>query len=394
LGGLVLEGLAEVPWARLPHAYGPADDVPGLLRGLRGSDPAVCEQALKDLFASITHQGTRYPATAPAVRFLAELATAPDTPNRHHILLLLAYAAVGTDWPSLPDGIDPGRLGDPTYAPGCAPGRQDEVPWARAAYQALAQEVPRLLGLLDDDDPRVRQATAYLIAWFPQHAGTCLRRLRRRLAAEPDPNATATMVVGLGLLAGAHRQVADAAVLAELLGGPQPLVRWAAAIALARLFVADPPEPAVAELLGWATDATPQPPEADIPFHEGELGRYALAAAVRPGAAAHQRAVEALLARLAMVGQAGEAEGLLWDLLGVTFDHDTFDMLLPRPRWEELSRLQHGVLRVVADSDRLWQRDPDDPWARNGPPPAWNPLAAHGLPDTRTRLQAYVRLEG
>jgi hypothetical protein len=389
----VLEGLAEVPWARLTHAYGPADDVPGLLCGLRASDPAVAEQALKDLFASITHQGTRYPATAPAVRFLAELATAPDTPNRHHLLLLLAYAAVGTDRPSLPDGVDPGRLDDPTYAPGCGPGRrQDEVPWARAAYQAVSQVVPRLLGLLDDDDPRLRQATAYLVAWFPRHATACLRRLRARLAAEPDPNVNATTVVAVGLLAGAHGQVADAPVLAGLLGGPQPLVRWAAAIALARLFVAAPPEPAMAELLGWATRAIPQPPEADIPFHDGELGRYALAAAVRPGPAAHQRAVEALLARLPTAGPAGDLELLLWDLLGVSFDHDTFDMLLPRPRWEELSRLQQRVLRVVADTDRLWQGDPDDPWARDDPPPAWNPLAAHRLPDTRAQLQAYIRL--
>jgi HEAT repeat protein len=385
--------LVEVPWAALRHAYGAADDVPGLLRGLRANDPAVAEQALKDLFASITHQGTRYPATAPAVGFLAELAAAPDTPNRHHILLLLAYAAVGTDWPSLPDGVDPGRLGDPAYAPGCdREGRQDEVPWARAAYQAVAQVVPGLLGLLGDDDPRVRQATAYLVAWFPQQASAGLGRLRARLAAEPDSNATATMVVAVGLLAGAHGQVADAPVLAGLLGGPQPLVRWAAAIALARLFVAVPPEPAVAELLGWATGAIPQPPEADIPFHDVELGRYALAAAVRPGPAAHQRAVEALLARLPMVGSAGDLELLLWDLLGVTFDHDTFDRLLPRPPWEQLSRLQQRVLRVVADTDRLWRGDPEDPWARDEPPPAWNPLAAHGLPDTRAQLQAFVRL--
>jgi hypothetical protein len=256
----VLEGLDEVPWERLSHAYGSAGDVPGLLRDLRASDLAVCEQALTDLFASITHQGTRYPATAPAVPFLAELAAASDTPNRHDLLLLLAYAAVGTDWPSLPDGVDPARFGDPSYAPGCGPGRrQDEVPWARAAYQAVSQEVPQLLGLVDDDDPRLRQASAYLVAWFPRHAAAGLGRLRARLGAEPDPNAAATMVVAVGLLAGAHGQVADAPLLAELLGAPEPLVRWAAAIALARL-VDDPPEPAVAELLGWATGTTPSHP--------------------------------------------------------------------------------------------------------------------------------------
>jgi hypothetical protein len=99
-----------------------------------------------------------------------------------------------------------------------------------------------------------------------------------------------------------------------------------------------------------------------------------------------------LLARLPMVGPAGDVAGLLWDLLGVTFDYDTFDMLLPRLRWEQLSRLQQRVLRVVADTDRLWQRNPDDPWAKDDPPPAWNPLWAHGLPDTRAQLQAYVQL--
>jgi hypothetical protein len=268
------------------------------------------------------------------------------------------------------------------------------VPWARATYQAVAQVVPRLLGLLDDDDPQVRQATAYLVAWFPQHAAAGLGRLRARLGAEPDPNAAATMVVAVGLLAGAHRQAGDVPVLAELLGASEPLVRWAAAIALARLLVEDPPEPAVAELLGWSTGVIPQPVEAEIPFYRGELGRYALAAAVRPGPAAHQRAVEALLARLPMAGPAGDVGGLLWDLLGVTFPHDTFDLLLPRPRWERLSRLQQRVLRVVPDTDRLWQRDPDDPWARVDPPPAANPLSAHGLPETRAQLQAYVQLSG
>jgi hypothetical protein len=55
--------------------------MPDLLRGLRASDPAVAEQALKDLFASTTHQGTCYPATAPTVRFRAELAAAPAPPT-------------------------------------------------------------------------------------------------------------------------------------------------------------------------------------------------------------------------------------------------------------------------------------------------------------------------
>lgn len=130
----MLEGLDNVPWATFTHAYGAADDLPALLRDLRAllrdlraGDPAARDQALEELITSITHQGSRYLATAPAVRFLAELVAAPDTPNRHGIMQLLGYAAVGPDRDSLPDGIDLGRLHDPTYSLGGH--EDDDAPW-------------------------------------------------------------------------------------------------------------------------------------------------------------------------------------------------------------------------------------------------------------------------
>jgi hypothetical protein len=60
---------------------------------------------LHELFSTIVHQGTRYSATAPAVPFLVELATAPDTHDRAWLVNLLAYAAVGHEEAVLPDGM-------------------------------------------------------------------------------------------------------------------------------------------------------------------------------------------------------------------------------------------------------------------------------------------------
>jgi hypothetical protein len=69
----MLEGLDEIDWAALSHAYGPATDVPEWLRSLRSPDPEVREWVREDW--NIVHQGTGYAATAPAVPFLADLFT-------------------------------------------------------------------------------------------------------------------------------------------------------------------------------------------------------------------------------------------------------------------------------------------------------------------------------
>jgi len=56
----MLEGIDEVGWAKLSHAYGKAGDVPELLRGVA----AGSADALFKLGASICHQGTLFAVTA------------------------------------------------------------------------------------------------------------------------------------------------------------------------------------------------------------------------------------------------------------------------------------------------------------------------------------------
>lgn len=77
-----LDGIDDVDWASLDHAYGSAQDVPRTLRDAVGADEGLAGEAFEHLFGSIYHQGTLYSATPRAVPFVARLAADPATPRR------------------------------------------------------------------------------------------------------------------------------------------------------------------------------------------------------------------------------------------------------------------------------------------------------------------------
>ena len=56
-GPSALAGLDDVAWDSFEHAYGPAGDVPELLRALAGDDEAAAE-AMYELYGTIGHQGS------------------------------------------------------------------------------------------------------------------------------------------------------------------------------------------------------------------------------------------------------------------------------------------------------------------------------------------------
>ena len=70
----MLVGLDDVLWSTLEHAYGPADDVPEILRDVARGDT----EAVGALYGNIWHQGTVYPATSKAVPFLVDLLAGPE----------------------------------------------------------------------------------------------------------------------------------------------------------------------------------------------------------------------------------------------------------------------------------------------------------------------------
>ncbi|MEZ6089128.1 MAG: hypothetical protein R3C05_14090 [Pirellulaceae bacterium] len=95
-----MQGLDDVPWHTLQHAYGTAEDVPRLIRQLQIADPSHAqeESALWQLFGNIYHQGTVYEATSYAVPFLIQLLEDPSTQDPVGILGLLAAIAKGSSY--------------------------------------------------------------------------------------------------------------------------------------------------------------------------------------------------------------------------------------------------------------------------------------------------------
>ncbi len=74
--------LEKTDWPRLTHAYDWADETPGHLLALVGEDDAAREAALRHLISALVHQGTSWPATAPAALIVAGILEDKGLANR------------------------------------------------------------------------------------------------------------------------------------------------------------------------------------------------------------------------------------------------------------------------------------------------------------------------
>jgi len=90
-----LSGVQDVAWGGLEHAYGLAGDVPAMLAGLAANDDRWDEH-LDDFIGSVTHQGSSYSSTAPAVRLIADLAVAPQLSGKRRLDLLYTLFLAGS----------------------------------------------------------------------------------------------------------------------------------------------------------------------------------------------------------------------------------------------------------------------------------------------------------
>ncbi|MFE4962587.1 HEAT repeat domain-containing protein [Streptomyces sp. NPDC056660] len=176
-------GIDEVDWASLRHAYGSAEDVPGLLRGLASADAAEREVALDGMYGSVHHQGNVYDSTLACVPFLFALASRAEVPDRGAIVELLV--SIGAE-----------STGEP----------------AQAAVRAGAEA---FVPLADDPCPGVRRAATGALVRFLDEPARVLELLRRRIAVERDEQVLPTLAAALGLFV--RRHPAEAAGAVELL---------------------------------------------------------------------------------------------------------------------------------------------------------------------------------
>ncbi|MET7475228.1 HEAT repeat domain-containing protein [Streptomyces sp. NPDC005648] len=190
-------GIDEVDWASLRHAYGSAEDVPALLRGLASADPAEREIALDGMYGAVHHQGDVYDSTLACIPFLFALVASEAVRERGGIVELLA--GIGQE------GEDRERADD-TYA------------MARTAVRAGAGV---FAGLVQDPDPEVRGAAVGALVRFLDEPERVMGLLRQRITVERDDRVLLALAEGLGVFARRHpAHAADAVDLLTAQSGP------------------------------------------------------------------------------------------------------------------------------------------------------------------------------
>ncbi|MER5917207.1 HEAT repeat domain-containing protein [Streptomyces sp. NPDC001982] len=220
----MFDGLHDIDWASMEHAYGSAEEIPALLWALRSPDTGERRKALDRFYGAVHHQGDVYPATAASLPFLFELAADGATPERAAVVALLV--SIGRE--ALERGFEDDGTEIEYYPPtGCG---------QAAAF--LRQRGTEFAELACDPDPDVRLAAIPGLGLFLDDAGRAAAVLRERLAAERGIAARLRIVeaaatLALGVPAAMH-QVMD--WLAGLAADPAwgPVTRLAAVVQRAR----------------------------------------------------------------------------------------------------------------------------------------------------------------
>ena len=173
----MLDALDDTPWEHLEHAYGPATDVPDLLREL-ARDTCDLERVAYRLWGNVFHQGTRWQVTSHVVPFLVEILTGASRDDVSLFLIeYLHHLAIGYPTDVFPGEISPERWFAPIADkedPGTEPdyGADDinerGLIWERDTYVAIEGSLARIRPFACSSDLSIRLATIALLASFPR----------------------------------------------------------------------------------------------------------------------------------------------------------------------------------------------------------------------------------
>jgi hypothetical protein len=126
-----------------------------------------------------------YEATVHAVPFLVEIAAARDlvpAAIRAHVLLLTMDISRGTSYLDVHGPLLRDSLSDDERVQ-----LKRELEWVAAARDAVREQVPMLLGLLDEESPAIQAAAAGIAAQFPEDASSRLSRVDQLRATSSGP---------------------------------------------------------------------------------------------------------------------------------------------------------------------------------------------------------------
>jgi hypothetical protein len=194
----LLDCLDDIDWAKLSHAYGPATDVPGLLRAL--VDPATTVKERKRLqsalYGNVVHQGTVWSSSSKVVPFFVGIAIDGSIDIELRRFALQYILDLSVDENIEPGDFDPDEYFADVEDPGTwreeDRGTEDDKVleqmvwvWAKACYEAVEARVPELLRLVEDPDDDLCFKVLGLLAAFPRCASQTVPALRT-LVKNPD----------------------------------------------------------------------------------------------------------------------------------------------------------------------------------------------------------------
>lgn len=281
----MLESLDNINWSNLEDAHGSADTLPGFIRAVASSDPALQGEALGQIWDRIWHYGRITEATPYAVPFLIEIAAdaaAAETLGESlaSLLELLYYLGDGpTPWAREITNLK--TYGEEAEYEGLAllereEGlsneaidaifRQAEV-YVAQSHAAVRAGLPLYLDLLaTNENPKVREICAWLAAVFPERAVEIAPRLRSLIVAEQDITVKATTIWSLGRLVCALGEQQDLDLFYQLAHSKEhPIIYfYAAAAYCCTAKAATPPDIAALAATGiyWDWDRKDEPPPA------------------------------------------------------------------------------------------------------------------------------------
>lgn len=243
----MFEGLDQIDWASMYHAYGSAEGVPELLRQLVSHDPGERELALDGLYGAVHHQGDIYECTIACLPFLLEAVGNPNVPDRGEILELLASIG-GADTPVFDYHQDEANdLDSDDHA--------QSLKHARIAHEAVLAKHNMFLALLLDPDPAVRRKVPKVLSACWEQAPRIVLALQSRLISETDQQSRIQLIEVLGALvdraARGHvdREAISSWLVERLTADADPAVRLSALVQIARQSPARLPSDIVAMVL-------------------------------------------------------------------------------------------------------------------------------------------------
>jgi hypothetical protein len=330
----MLEGLDAINWAELTHAYGPANDVPGLIRKLASRSARVREGAYRALRGNLWHQHTVYEATAFAVPFLVQLLQSPDVKDKDKLLIYLYDLANGQSFLDVHQHLfaDTATVesvfADQPNWPGSGEQLRRELGWVKAARDAVRAGRDAYHQLLDNGDVGVRLSAAYLLANLKEDAKGVAPQLLAFCKRQTNPRTRAGAVFTLREMAPSRPELI--AYLKEVLRADEDVsVRTASAVALAPALRSKLPAAAV-QLL---TDAVLDPGPLEVVFDQFPEGvvadaRVEATTALALAGRAAKRAIPSILAAL----KAGQSFVVVREARTLHDPHTDEEMAIPEMR--------------------------------------------------------------